>query len=255
MRGSSSDSTDNEVKFMKETMWVLINHLKKCLNRKDESVLEPFLPCKQEYVLSITLNEIQQNLYKRCVREINQRGRNIMSDQKTLQKIWNHPSPYLEENPEHLTAEEEIGTKLDILLTIIRKVVEKGDKMLVFTESKVSLDEIEKFLASRFKWKRGRNYLRMDGSISVADRKSNVKQFNSDLNNVLNLYLITAKTGGQGLNITSANRVVIYDISWNPTVDVQAIFRAYRMGQTREVYIYRLFAKGKLSYLFSSSFL
>ena len=173
-----------------------------------------------------------------------------MSDQKLLQKIWNHPSPDLEEYPEHLTVEEEIGTKLNILLTIIKKSVEQGDKILVFTESKVSLNEIEKFLASRFKWERGKNYLRMDGSISVVDRRRDVEQFNNDLNNELHVYLITAKTGGQGLNITSANRVVIYDISWNPTVDVQAIFRAYRMGQTREVYIYRLFAKGIYIYIY-----
>ena len=59
-------------------------------------------------------------------------------------------------------------------------------------------------------------------------------------------YLVngTADEVPGGLNITAANRVVIYDISWNPTVDIQAIYRSYRLGQTRNVYIYRILAKG-----------
>ena len=123
------------------------------------------------------------------------------------------------------------------------KAAEEGDKLLVFTQSKISLDVIEAFFESELKWKRGSHYLRMDGDTKMKTQKSDVAFFNSDTNCIV--YLITSQTGGQGLNITSANRVIIYDISWNPTVDEQAIFRAYRLGQQKEVFIYRLYAKGK----------
>ena len=88
--------------------------------------------------------------------------------------------------------------------------------------------------------------MRMDGKRmpKMSSRKEAVDSFNS-LTSPCKLFLISPRTGGQGLNLVGASRVVIFDISWNPTIDIQAIYRAFRLGQQKPVYIYRLVVKGK----------
>ena len=245
--GMTKDSSDKEVQTMKETLCILTNYLKKCLNRKDQLTLQPFLASKIEFDIAITLSQTQVDLYKDCVMGMKREGRRCMRDHKKLLNIWNHPLPHLRSivtegcEPE---SPESQGTKLSFLLSFAKAIVDHGEKLLVFTQSRVSLDLIEEFFASKHGWTKGEHYLRMDGTTCLTDRKKGVARFNDENNKTCSVYLITSKTGGQGLNITAANRVIIYDISWNPTVDIQAIYRSYRLGQTRNVYIYRILAKG-----------
>ena len=91
----------------------------------------------------------------------------------------------------------------------------------------------------------GTDYIRMDGQRmpNPQDRKRAVDSFNLE-NSCQRVFLVSSRTGGCGLNLTGATRIVIFDISWNPTIDVQAIYRAYRLGQEKPVFIYRLLAKG-----------
>lgn len=97
-------------------------------------------------------------------------------------------------------------------------------------------------------WKPGVDYIRLDGSTSAADRDKLIKRFNSKTesnqtfdvsSNNVKLFLISVKAGGVGTNLVAANRVVLFDSSWNPAVDYQAIYRCYRYGQTKPVYAYR----------------
>lgn len=97
-------------------------------------------------------------------------------------------------------------------------------------------------------WKPGVDYIRLDGSTSSADRDKLIKRFNSkseseqtigSSSNDVKLFLISVKAGGVGTNLVAANRVVLFDSSWNPAVDSQAIYRCYRYGQTKPVYAYR----------------
>lgn len=87
-------------------------------------------------------------------------------------------------------------------------------------------------------------YLRMDGATNIASRQSLVNTFNMDPN--LFVFLLTTHVGGIGVNLTGANRVVIYDPDWNPSTDSQARERAWRIGQTRDVTVYRLLTTGTI---------
>ena len=102
------------------------------------------------------------------------------------------------------------------------------------------LDILEKFVRSM----PGLKYRRMDGNTPIPLRQSMVDEFNSDPN--IHVFLLTTKVGGLGVNLTGADRVIIYDPDWNPSTDLQARERAWRLGQKREVTIYRLMTAGTI---------
>ncbi len=89
----------------------------------------------------------------------------------------------------------------------------------------------------------GYDYRRLDGQTRLDARARAVEEFNSDSS--IFLFLISTKAGGLGLNLASANAVIVFDPSWNPAHDLQAQDRAYRIGQTRDVRVYRLVTAGR----------
>jgi len=94
-------------------------------------------------------------------------------------------------------------------------------------------------------WQPGLDYVRLDGQTTIDQRDRMVAQFNSSPPaSGLRLFLISTRAGGFGLNLTAASRVILFDASWNPSQDTQAVHRAYRYGQRRTVYVYRLIAQG-----------
>jgi transcriptional regulator ATRX len=95
-------------------------------------------------------------------------------------------------------------------------------------------------------WIDGKDYFRLDGSTGADRRQEYIDKFNSAKTPRARLFLISTRAGGLGVNLVSANRVLIMDASWNPSYDKQAIFRAYRLGQTKPVYVYRLLAHGTM---------
>lgn len=107
----------------------------------------------------------------------------------------------------------------------------QGNKVLLFSQTKKMLDIIE-LLAQKFQL----SYLRMDGEVSLQKRIELIDKFN---NEPIFLFLLTTRVGGLGINLKSANKVVIFDPDWNPMVDIQATDRALRIGQQRNVAIYR----------------
>ena len=119
---------------------------------------------------------------------------------------------------------------------------------LIFSQSVLSLDLIEKFLnyltqTTSVRWTKDVDYYRMDGTTDIHKRKKHVDAFNSENNKRSRLFLISTKAGGIGINLIGANRCVIFDASWNPSWDVQSIFRIYRFGQKKEVFVYRFLAQ------------
>ncbi|XP_039621678.1 transcriptional regulator ATRX isoform X2 [Polypterus senegalus] len=151
--------------------------------------------------------------------------------------------------------------KVVLLFEILRMAEEVGDKVLVFSQSLISLDLVEDFLelANRAKaeekpeiykgdgkWFRNIDYYRLDGSTNAITRKKWAEDFNDISNTRGRLFLISTRAGSLGINLVAANRVIIFDASWNPSYDVQSIFRVYRFGQTKQVYVYRFLAQGTM---------
>ncbi|XP_060768474.1 transcriptional regulator ATRX-like isoform X2 [Neoarius graeffei] len=151
--------------------------------------------------------------------------------------------------------------KLMLLMEILHCAEQLQDKVLVFSQSLVSLDLIETFLelADKAKeegkacvykgkrsWVRDKDYYRLDGSTTATARKKWAQEFNNVRNTTCRLFLISTRAGSLGINLVAANRVVVFDASWNPMYDVQSMFRVYRFGQKKPVYIYRFLAQGTM---------
>ncbi|KAG5928368.1 hypothetical protein E4U42_000761 [Claviceps africana] len=127
--------------------------------------------------------------------------------------------------------------KWKVLKKLLRFWYQHGDKVLVFSHS-VRLLRILQHLFTSTSY----NVSYLDGSLSYEERQDVVDTFNTDATQFV--FLISTKAGGVGLNITSANKVVIIDPHWNPSYDLQAQDRAYRIGQTRDVEVFRLISLG-----------
>ncbi|CAF0965593.1 unnamed protein product [Adineta steineri] len=192
--------------------------------------------------------------------------------------------PFLDMLPDESEFDIELGGKILLLKSILDKCAEIGDKILVFSRSLYTLNYIERFLyylqtknqeeyqkkceAQRqlrqilssndsnkhlyeyipqpTEWIRDQDYFRMDGSTDVIARKRYAKAFNDESNLRGRLFLISTLAGGIGINLVGSNRVIVFDASWNPSHDTQAIFRSYRFGQKKPVYIYRFLAQGTM---------
>jgi SNF2 family DNA or RNA helicase len=127
--------------------------------------------------------------------------------------------------------------KTAFVLSLVGSVAAEGHRVLVFSQSRAMLDGIQA-AAEAAGWR----FCRIDGSVPAAERARRVAAFQSD--DSISLFLLTSAVGGVGLTLTGADRVVVLDPSWNPAADAQAVDRAYRMGQTRDVAVYRLITCG-----------
>uniref|UniRef100_A0A3Q3J419 DNA helicase n=1 Tax=Monopterus albus TaxID=43700 RepID=A0A3Q3J419_MONAL len=151
--------------------------------------------------------------------------------------------------------------KMVLLFEILRMAEEVDEKVLVFSQSLISLDLIEDFLElacrandedkispykGEGKWYRNVDYYRLDGSTNATTRKKWAEDFNDTSNTRGRLFLISTRAGSLGINLVAANRVIIFDASWNPSYDIQSIFRVYRFGQLKTVYVYRFLAQGTM---------
>jgi hypothetical protein len=134
---------------------------------------------------------------------------------------------------------EESG-KLRVLSKILPLWQAEGHKVLLFSQTQNMLNLIEALLQKFINCK----YLRLDGSTTVKKRQGLIERFNADAS--VFMMLLTTRTGGVGISLTGANRVILLDPDWNPQTDMQARERAWRLGQTREVTIYRLISKGTI---------
>lgn len=126
--------------------------------------------------------------------------------------------------------------KFKILDNLLPKLKTEGHRVLIFSQFVMMLDVIEKYLEiRRF------GFLRLDGQTAVEDRQDMINLYNRDPN--IFIFLLSTRAGGLGINLTSADTVIVYDIDFNPYNDKQAEDRCHRIGQTKEVSIYKLIAK------------
>lgn len=207
------------------------------------------LPKKSEQVLFCKLTKFQRESYENFLASddltaIMSGKRQILYGVDILRKICNHPDLQehilLSKKPGYNYGNGTKSGKMQVVKALLELWKEQGHKTLLFAQHRIMLDILEKFIRSM----RGFNYRRMDGTTPIHTRQGLVDDFNNNAD--AHVFLLTTKVGGLGINLTGANRVIIYDPDWNPSTDVQARERAWRLGQKREVMIYRLMTAGTI---------
>ncbi|SPQ20235.1 acd4b656-6f9d-4f37-b842-105e9d3cb291 [Thermothielavioides terrestris] len=128
--------------------------------------------------------------------------------------------------------------KMLLLDRLLPELFKRGHKVLIFSQFKTQLDILEDYCTELRKWR----VCRIDGGVSQEDRRAQIHEFNH--NPRLKIFLLSTRAGGQGINLASADTVILFDSDWNPQQDLQAQDRAHRIGQTRPVIVYRLATKG-----------
>jgi SNF2 family DNA or RNA helicase len=126
--------------------------------------------------------------------------------------------------------------KLQALAPLLRALKSGGHKVVIFTQMTKVLDILERFL-NLYSY----SYVRLDGTTKPEQRQILMQRFNAD--SKLFAFILSTRSGGFGINLTGADTVIFYDSDWNPAVDAQAQDRCHRIGQTREVNIYRLISE------------
>ncbi|KAJ8598548.1 hypothetical protein CTAYLR_001363 [Chrysophaeum taylorii] len=149
-----------------------------------------------------------------------------------------------------------LSSKMSILFDIIARSMVVDDKVVVFSQSIPTLDYIERVLRTDAwcdkrrdlgstdsrRWTMNADILRIDGGTGSTERQRRVEAFESG--SKARVFLLSTKAGNMGINLVSANRVVLFDSSWNPAIDKQALCRCFRYGQKKKVFIYRLVMQG-----------
>lgn len=134
----------------------------------------------------------------------------------------------------------ELSCKLRFLQALLPALHKEGHRVLIYSQSTKMLNLVQSCVLRPLELK----FLRMDGSQKKAERTSKVARFESADGLKFFAMCLSISVGGQGLTLTSADRVILLDPSWNPAIDMQAIDRAHRLGQTKTVVVYRLFGTG-----------
>jgi len=236
------------------------------LRRVKEDVAKD-IPAKEETLIDVELTSLQKQYY-RAVFEHNMNflamGNRttvpkLMNIQMELRKCCNHPflldgveekemekvhEEILATGDQHCTKEELqkklmerclVGTsgKMVLLDKLLPKLRQEGHKVLIFSQMVRMLDVISDFLEFR-----GFQHERLDGRVRGNERQKAIDRFESDPDNFV--FLLSTRAGGVGINLTAADICIIFDSDWNPQNDVQAQARCHRIGQTKDVMVYRL---------------
>lgn len=151
-----------------------------------------------------------------------------------LKQVCNHPSHFLKKND----YSPELSGKAEMLLNILETVLENNEKALIFTQYKEMGDILVNMVEARF----GVSPLFLHGGITRKKRDGMVSDFQDK--NHIKIFILSLKAGGTGLNLTRANHVIHYDLWWNPAVEAQATDRAFRIGQRKNVMVYRMITRG-----------
>ena len=211
------------------------------MRRKKEDVL-PELPelleinyhnelaDSQKAIYLAQLRQMQDNIRGSSDADINRKKIEILSGITRLRQICDSPSLF--------TDYDGGSGKLDSLRYLLLQIKESGHRALVFSQFRGMLDIAERELQHL-----GLTAYKMTGSTPAAERQAMTRAFNSGAKDI---FLISLKAGGVGLNLTGADTVVLIDLWWNPAVEMQAISRAHRIGQDKSVDVYRLITRGTI---------
>ncbi|XP_055281227.1 DNA excision repair protein ERCC-6 isoform X2 [Moschus berezovskii] len=255
--GGYSNASPVQVKTAYKCACVLRDTINPYLLRrmKSDVKMSLSLPDKNEQVLFCRLTDEQHKVYqnfidsKEVYRILNGEMQ-IFSGLVALRKICNHPDLFsggpknLKGIPDEELGEDQFGYwkrsgKLIVVESLLKIWHKQGQRVLLFSQSRQMLDILEVFLRAQ-KY----SYLKMDGTTAIASRQPLITRYNEDTS--IFVFLLTTRVGGLGVNLTGANRVIIYDPDWNPSTDTQARERAWRIGQKKQVTVYRLLTAGTI---------
>ena len=224
--------------------------LRPFLLRRVKAEVEKGLPPKKETILKIGMSEMQLKWYKQLMQKdidaINGAGERsrLLNIVMQLRKCCNHP--YLFQGAEpgppfttdmHLV---ENAGKMMLLDKLLPRLKERGSRVLIFSQMTRLLDILEDYMLFR-----GHQYCRIDGNTSGEDREASIDAYNEP-NSEKFVFLLSTRAGGLGINLATADIVVLYDSDWNPQVDLQAMDRAHRIGQKKEVHVYRFCSENSI---------
>ncbi|XP_044007966.1 chromodomain-helicase-DNA-binding protein Mi-2 homolog isoform X3 [Aphidius gifuensis] len=215
------------------------------------------MPSKSEFIVRVELSPMQKKYYKyiltRNFEALNPKGGgqqvsllNIMMD---LKKCCNHPYLFPAASQEaptgpngnyETTALIKAAGKLVLLSTMLTKLRLDGHRVLIFSQMTKMLDILEDYLEGE-----GYKYERIDGNITGTQRQEAIDRFNAPGAQQF-VFLLSTRAGGLGINLATADTVIIYDSDWNPHNDIQAFSRAHRIGQANKVMIYRFVTRNSV---------
>ncbi|KAL1989811.1 hypothetical protein VTN49DRAFT_7008 [Thermomyces lanuginosus] len=221
--------------------------LRPFLLRRVKSDVEKSLLPKKEVNVYVGMSEMQVKWYQKILekdidavnnaagkRESKTRLLNIVMQ---LRKCCNHPYLFegAEPGPPYTTDEHLIynSGKMVILDKLLARFKRQGSRVLIFSQMSRVLDILEDYCVFR-----GHNYCRIDGSTSHEERIAAIDEYNKPGSDKF-VFLLTTRAGGLGINLTTADIVILYDSDWNPQADLQAMDRAHRIGQTKQVQVFR----------------
>lgn len=221
--------------------------LRPFLLRRVKSDVEKSLLPKKEVNVYLGMSEMQVNWYQKILekdidavngaggkRESKTRLLNIVMQ---LRKCCNHPYLFegAEPGPPYTTDEHLVHNagKMMVLDKLLKRLRAQGSRVLIFSQMSRLLDILEDYCVFR-EYK----YCRIDGSTAHEDRIAAIDEYNKPDSEKF-VFLLTTRAGGLGINLTSADIVILYDSDWNPQADLQAMDRAHRIGQTKQVVVYR----------------
>ncbi|KQK04319.1 probable chromatin-remodeling complex ATPase chain [Brachypodium distachyon] len=217
--------------------------LRPFLLRRLKSDVEKGLPPKKETILKVGMSQMQKQYYRALLQKdlevVNAGGerKRLLNIAMQLRKCCNHPYLFqgAEPGPPYTTGDHlvENAGKMVLLDKLLPKLKDRDSRVLIFSQMTRLLDILEDYLMYR-----GYQYCRIDGNTGGEDRDASIDAFNKPGSEKF-VFLLSTRAGGLGINLATADVVVLYDSDWNPQADLQAQDRAHRIGQKKEVQVFR----------------
>ncbi|KAJ5779623.1 Zinc finger PHD-type [Penicillium paradoxum] len=241
----------------KDDIRELHDMIRPCLLRRTKAEVLPFLPPMVQIIIPISMSVLQKKLYKSilqknpqlikaiCKKHTGQLKRaerhNLNNILMQLRKCLCHPFIYNRDIEEQsgdpqLTHRRlvEASGKLQLLSLMLPRLRERGHRVLIFSQFLENLDIVEDFLTGL-----GLQYCRLDGKLSSREKQQQIDQFNAP-DSPFFAFLLSTRSGGVGINLATADTVIIMDPDFNPKQDMQALSRAHRIGQKNTVLVFHL---------------
>lgn len=230
------------------------------MNRRTKATALSFLPPLGQVIIPVTMSTLQKSLYKSILSRNPELMKSIFAIKKTalkpaergnlnnilmqLRKVLCHPFMFSQAVEERALPQSALhrnlvqaSPKLQLLDIMLPKLRERGHRVLIFSQFLDQLDIVEDFLMGL-----ELQFERLDGQIGTLEKQRRIDAFNAP-DSPLFAFLLSTRAGGVGINLATADTVIIMDPDFNPHQDVQALSRAHRIGQKKKVLVFQLMTK------------